>query len=493
MGTSIGFFAATFFLLRMGKEEILPLLLWVVFFFWQMIPILVEGYSPGLNFSEIARYPVSFRLYFLLNTAYGLLDPAAITGVLWLTAIWLAIVGTHPEWMLTAAGLFVIFAVFNVLCNRVIISIFERFQSTRKGRERVAAVMLLLMLVPQLFQFVVNGWIDWRRYRPPAWAGEAFSRLHQVSPPGQVFQALTATGVQSLGPFLVLLAWLLAFAWVLARRLRQVYLGEIHAESFTVKRELKVNPGWRLPGMDDTISAVFEKELRYLRQNSRLLVQLVYPVLLFGIIALGGPKRRGVHSAFPFAKGEALLAIFGVMMGLAVSNLSYNTFGMDREGFGRWLLSPLSLHKVLVAKNLAQGAVITVLYLALALLIMNATHVSWEMFLATTAGFLCVLIIQIAAGNVISVHWPKRIELTKMSSRTSSGAAGFMALGFTLPLIAIIGLVVFASSYWKLTWLPLAAGVLGLGLALALYWRLVKRAVSYASDHLEEIAKELGA
>jgi hypothetical protein len=493
LGTSVGFFAATFFLLRMGRTDILSLLLWAVFIVWQMIPIFVEGYSPGLNFSEIARYPVSFRLYFLLNAAYGLLDPAAVAGLLWLLGIWLGIVATHPEWAFAAAGAFLLFAAFNVLCNRVIISLFERFQSTRKGRERVAAVMLLLMLLPQLFQFFVNGWIDWRRYHPPEWTLNVFTRLHHISPPGQVAQVLTATGESKLVAVLLLLAWLFAFAWVLARRLKQVYQGEIHAETFRQKRELKVKPGWRLPGMDETISAVFEKELRYLRQNARLLVQLVYPVVLFGIIALGGPRKKALPPAFAFAKGEVLLSIFAVMMGLAVSNLSYNTFGMDREGFGRWLLAPLSLKKVIVAKNLAQGAVITVFYLALACLIMNFTHVPWEMFFAITAGFLCVLIVQIAAGNVISVRWPKRIELTKMSSRTVSGAAGFMSLAFTLPMLAIIGVVAFASTRWKLEWLPLAAGVLGLAIALALYSVLMESAVSYAGDHLEDIAKDLGA
>jgi hypothetical protein len=68
-----------------------------------------------------------------------------------------------------------------------------------------------------------------------------------------------------------------------------------------------------------------------------------------------------------------------------------------------------------------------------------------------------------------------------------------MSLAFTLPLIAIIGLVVLATSFWKITWLPLAAGVVGLGVALGMYSLLTQRAVTYAGDHLEDIAKELGA
>lgn len=489
LGVSVGFFFATLTLLDTGNLQILAILLWAVFLLWQLVPVLVEGYSPGLNFNEIARYPVSFRLYFLLNTAYGLFDPAAIAGLLWLLSIWLGIVAARPEWALPAAGLFLVFAVFNVLCNRLVITLFERFQSTRKGRERMAAVLLLLMLAPQLVQFAVNGWIDVRRYHAPPWIRDVLTRLHVASPPGLVSRTLTLPGMQKLPSAGLLLAYLLVIAWLLMRRLRAVYQGEIYAESIKVKRDLKVKPGWRLPGMDVKVSAIVEKELRYLRQNARLLVQLVYPVVVFGLVAMGGPGRK----IFSFANAGGLLGAFAGLMGLAVSNLSYNTFGMDREGFARWLLSPLSLEKVLIAKNLAQGSVLSAVYLAGAVMIMAAGHVSWNMFVAVTSGFFCVLIIQLGAGNIISVHWPKRIELTKISSRTASGAAGFMSLAFVLPLMAAISFVVFATLYWKLTWLPLVAGITGLALSLALYSLLLHRAVRYAGDHLEEIAGQLGA
>ncbi|MFI5106270.1 MAG: hypothetical protein ACHP79_15215, partial [Terriglobales bacterium] len=135
VGTSVGFFAATVALLPGGKFNVLAGLLWAVFLIWQLAPVLFEGYSPGLNFREVARYPVSMRLYFFLNAAYGIFDPAALTGLCWLFSIWLGIVYARPEWALPAALAFVVFAAFNVVCNRIVIGLFERFQSTRKGRE----------------------------------------------------------------------------------------------------------------------------------------------------------------------------------------------------------------------------------------------------------------------------------------------------------------------------------------------------------------------
>src|SRR5947209_16623681 len=98
LASSAGFFLGTFGLLRIGREDLLDLLLWAVFLVWQLAPVLFEGYSPGLNFREVARYPVSFRLYFFLSAIYGLADPAAIACLLWLLSMWLGLVWAHPEW-----------------------------------------------------------------------------------------------------------------------------------------------------------------------------------------------------------------------------------------------------------------------------------------------------------------------------------------------------------------------------------------------------------
>jgi len=114
----------------------------------------------------------------------------------------------------------------------------------------------------------------------------------------------------------------------------------------------------------------------------------------------------------------------------------------------------------------------------------------WQLFLAA---FFAVLVIQLGAGNLCSVYWPKRIELTRMNSRMASSAAGLASLLVVLPVGAISGAVGFAAWYWKLPWLPPVASLVGLALAFVLYPYLLNRAVNYSYDHLEEIAASLGA
>jgi hypothetical protein len=487
LGTSIGLCVGTAALLHAGKPQLLEFLLWAIFLFWQLVPLLFEGYSPGLNFREVARYPVSLRLYLLLNAAYGLFDPAAMAALLWLLSIWIGIVVGRPDWALPAAALFLLFAAFNVLCNRIIVGVFERFQSTRKGRERMVAVLLVLMLVPQMFNLIVNGWINVRRVHVPQWTHDVVTGVRHISPPGLVLESLDPGEVTGFVPLALLVSYFLLAAFLQFRQLRAVYLGEIYAESFKAQRELKVKPGWRLPGVDESVSAIVEKELRYIRQNPRLLVTLVYPVILFAFVLLGGPARR-----FSFGDGGNLLGVFAAFLAISVSNMSYNTFGMDREGFGRWLLSPLSLQKVMRAKNISQGVLMSAIYLLGGAAILAFGHVPLDRLAAVTAGFFSLLIIHLGAGNLFSVYWPKRIEFTQMNSRMASSAAGFASLLVLLPVVAVTGSVVFATWFWNLSWLPLAAGVAGLALSLKIYSSLSDRAATYAQDHLEEIAGTLG-
>jgi hypothetical protein len=239
--------------------------------------------------------------------------------------------------------------------------------------------------------------------------------------------------------------------------------------------------------MDESSSAILEKELRYLRQNSRLLVSLAYPLVLF-LFMLGGPGKRG----FPFAGGNNLLGFFAAVLAFSMTGLSYNIFGMDRDGFGRWLLSPLPLERVIRIKNLAHAALISAIYVAGTIAMAMMRPVPAETLVAVTAAFFCVLILQLAVGNVVSVYWPKRVEFTQVTSRSTSSAAGFASLVVIMPVMIIGSMVVLLTSYARMTWLPMAAGLTGLVISVMAYYWLTQWAVGHAEATLEQIAGALG-
>ncbi|HEY1940403.1 MAG TPA: hypothetical protein VGJ33_20925 [Candidatus Angelobacter sp.] len=483
------FFGGTYGLLRTGRPDLLDLLLLALFFIWQLAPILFEGYSPGLNFREVARYPISFRTYFLLNLAYGLSDPAALACLFWLFSIWLAVLMVRPDLALSAALAFLLFALFNLLCNRILVGLFERFQSTRKGRERMVLIMLVFLLLPQLLQITARSWASSHALNvPPAVVG-ALVWARTFLPSGLAAHIFLYTGAEQFQAIAGMILFAGVLLLLLYRQLSAVFQGEIYAETYKVHRELKVRLGLHLPGMDEVTSAIVEKELRYIRQNSRLLLQLIYPPIIFLLLAFYGPGRT-----MPFTRnpGGLLIGLASFLL-LSLSNIAYNIFGMDKEAFGRWLLSPLPLQKIFLAKNLTHGGILSFLYLVVALSLIAVTHVGLLQVATVTVGFFAMLVVQLAAGNLFSLYWPKRVDLTQMTSRMTSSSAGLASLLVVLPLAAIWGLIAFAAWAWQLAWLPLVFGLIILAGSFKLYSYLLDRASAYTFAHIEEITGNLGA
>jgi hypothetical protein len=489
MLTSLGFFAGTIGLLRIDKADLLDIFLWAIFLVWQLAPILFEGYSPGLSFREVARYPISFRLYVFLSIIYGISDPAAVTALLWLFSMWLGVVFARPEWALTAALPLLLFAAFNLLLNRVLIGLFERFQSTRKGRERMVFLLFMFIILINVLQLSASNWRRTPGSKLPPWVVHVVATVREVSPPGVALRGFRDHGLPELYGFAVLVSYGGLAYLLLRRQLRSLYQGEIYAEAYTVRRELKVRKGWSFPLVDEVTSAIMEKELRYIRQSARMLLQLIYPPVIFLVIAFNGPGWKMLFVGRP----QALLPGVAGFMLLSVPNLAYNIFGMDKEGFGRWLLAPLPLRKVLLAKNLTHGGILCSIYLVMAVIVIAITHVGLPLVLTVTVVFLTVLVVQLSAGNLISVYWPRRIELTQMSSKLSSNAAGLVSMLVFLPLGAVIGGVTLAARYWQLPWLPLLCAVVALAASLKLHSFLLDRAVRHTWEHIEEITGNLGA
>src|SRR5258708_22746681 len=117
LALAAGVFTATLTALRNSQSWILGLLLWAIFLVWQFATMLIEGYSPGINFREIARYPVSFGGYFVLYCVYGLTDPAAAPVPLWLLCMSIAVLVQTPPRARGAAPVLGGLAVFHIFCN----------------------------------------------------------------------------------------------------------------------------------------------------------------------------------------------------------------------------------------------------------------------------------------------------------------------------------------------------------------------------------------
>jgi len=149
------------------------------------------------------------------------------------------------------------------------------------------------------------------------------------------------------------------------------------------------------------------------------------------------------------------------------------------------------MQKVLLAKNIAHAAPFLAMYTLICGLLLAVARVSPLQAATVTVSFLTVILVQVGAGNLFSVYWPKNIDLTRMSSRTVSAAAGYAALLIIAPVGILGGLIAMTAIYLSLPWLPLVAATVIFCVVFRLYFVALDRAALYIDHHLEEIEQVL--
>ena len=211
-------------------------------------------------------------------------------------------------------------------------------------------------------------------------------------------------------PFLLLVSYGVAFLWLLNFRLRAEYRGENLSESAGRKAVSgglpALRPGWNLPGLPGPVAAVFEKELRYLSRSGPMLFTLIVPLFMLAVFRSSG-KNEGLFAHAP----ELTFPLGAAYSLLLLTNLSYNNFGADGSGTQFFFASPVRFRQIMMGKNLAHAAVfaleVVLVWLGTCLLYRPP---SLGVTLATLAGILFVVPIDLAAGNLFSIYSPSRIE-----------------------------------------------------------------------------------
>ena len=105
------------------KPDGLALLLWPVFLFWQLFPVMATALSESIDASNLLRFPLSYRAYVAVRLAYGALDPATLLGSLWLIGIALGIGWAQPSLLPWAVLVLATFGVVNMLLTQMIFAL----------------------------------------------------------------------------------------------------------------------------------------------------------------------------------------------------------------------------------------------------------------------------------------------------------------------------------------------------------------------------------
>ncbi len=477
---------------------------------WQFVA--VNGLSMAASLSQfdpasLLRFPLRFGRYFVLRVMIGFLTPSTIVGCLALLAAAVGIGIAEPALAAPALLALAIYAWTNIFFTRMIGAWMERWLANRRFREVFG---ILMALVAVAFQFlnlrapshppgaanswlvrfvrVSHGYLDWL---PPGFASDTI--LKGVHP----FAAIV--------PFAALLASTALFAAVFAIRLHKQFLGEYLSEGASrlapanapsrvkaaapqPKIAVSAPPPLAPPVLPPVVAACLRKEWLILRSNSAQLMGMFYPLAILVVL------NRGIFSQHPRYLLPGALAY--VLAGLLAT--LYNIFGADGLGVQLYLLAPVRLRDVIVAKNLLSLSLIAIeaslAWIVVAMLahapIPESTEVStllWAIF---------VVAANLTLGTFRSIQAPRKFVPGKLpqrrgvpGNRTSGLLVLLVLFGSLLLQVPVALLSRHFADPWLGAWIFAPFAILAV-LAYALLLRNADRLILARRDLLaEELCK----
>lgn len=506
MGLSLGVGLGVGAYSMVSKESVqfLPALFWTVFLVWQVLPIALASFQEQFDLSGLLRFPVSFGSFYLLNIVFGLVDVPALLGGICCLGILVGVTVARPERFVWTAAVLVVYALFNIMLARAVLAWIDRWLAKRRTREIVSAIFLLLMLSLQLLNPALHeekrhqreaGQAANRSARRnafeglPSWAKPAFAIVPWL-PPGVaasgIAQASTQRKQVGIEAFGVLGLYILAAGSVLAIRLRAEYRGEKLSETPAARKRNANDSKWLIDG-PGPVAAVVEKELRIIPRSMPLLFAIGAPLLTVLIISTvfrntaTGP--RPFELAFPLCVCYALLGF---------TQMIFNNLGAEGTGIQMLFLSPTPIRKVLLAKNLMHGALfLIVAVVAGVFAALRLGEPNLELLATTAAWVLFALPANLAAGNVLSLTMPYRVNLGRISRQRGSQASALVSM-LVQVLVMGCGIAVFELCiYFRERWLaPLCLLVLA-GCAFAVWMRVLAKADALANRNRDNLIATL--
>jgi hypothetical protein len=203
----------------------------------------------------------------------------------------------------------------------------------------------------------------------------------------------------------------------------------------------------KIPGLTPAASAVALAHLRLALRTPRgrsILVAPLFMVLLFGFMI----RRRG---ELPFAgmtidTGLSLATFAGFISILSILPLAMNQFAIDKAGFTRQMLLPLSIGELLAGKavgNAVVAAIPAVCCVVLcALLFPGGNPALWiGLFIGLAATY--ILVAPIAAA--LSAVFPRTVDLSSIGNGSNAhqaagllGLLSFVVCGIPSALLALV-------------------------------------------------------
>jgi ABC-2 type transport system permease protein len=471
LSLGVGACALTYSIVLREGWQYLAVEFWALCFVWQAMSVALASFQEQYDITSLLRFPVGFGSFVLLHLIFGLIDISTIIGTLCslgiLVGFTLARSELFPWAVLTLAG----FVAFNILLVRAILAWIDRWLAKRRSREIVSAIFLLLLLSLQLLNPALrNDFNDEELPHPRHHAlhhhaesqveHQAHPLLRTVDaaqtwlPPGLAASAMQHANEHAPVPALASVGMLGVFTLfaggLLTLRLRSEYRGENLGEARNRKKIETRDSGWLVS--NGPIGAVIEKELRTLLRSVPQLYALGVPMLM--VFLIGNVFRSGSsgapHKTFALQLAFPICVAYGL---LGFIQLIYNNLGAEGPGIQLLLLSPTPMRTILLGKNLFHATLFGFVALISMFLASLRLGLPSPTVAATTIGWLAfALPANLAAGNILSLTMPYRVNLGRLGRQSGSQANALLSM------------------FIQTAWLGIGAGIISLTALLGALW-----------------------
>jgi ABC-2 type transport system permease protein len=474
--------ATMYSLLSANEWSLVSVEFWVLCVVWQAISIALASFQEQFDLTGLLRFPVNFGSFVLLHLIFGLIDIPSIIGGLCSLGVLIGAAIARPDltgWAALAIGLFV---AFNMLLARAILAWLDRWLAKRRSREIVTGLFLMGVLGLQLLNPAFHGQDGEDRTqdaegrlarhegRPLI---DPLSIVQGWLPPGAAANALRHAEVQDAS---AALGWLgliglygMGASGLLALRLRAEYRGESLDEAPSRRQAAaRESAGLSYGG---PIAAVIEKELRTLTRSMPQLYALGVPMLMVFIIG-NVFHTTAVNTRHPFQLAFPACVAYGL---LGFIQLIYNNLGAEGSGIQLLLLSPTRMRTILLAKNLCHGGLFVLVATASAVLASLRLGRPGTIVAATTVAWLAfALPANLAAGNIMSLTMPYRVNLGRLGKQAGSQANAMLSMLIQATLLGVgAGVISLCTMLGKAWYAAIALAVLAVCSALG--WLVVLR------------------
>jgi ABC-2 type transport system permease protein len=495
LGAFGGCIGMSWFFVSNGTPELLAVPLWAVFLFWQFFPVMATAFTNNPDSSELLRFPLTYRAYFLVRLAYGYCDPASALGSVGLLGVLIGVSFARPMLFPWTLLVLLSFALFNLVLMQMIFAWIERWLAQRRTREIFGVLFILFMLSFQLIGPIVEH-LSKSPHPELSRDLQVAARVQGVLPPGLAGNAMVQVSrghlLAGAAYLLMLLAVTLVLGLLLHVRIRAQYQGENLSETAARPRENQkqpVRPGWHLPGFSQSVAAVFEKEMRYLGRSGPMLLTLIMPIFMLLIVRFGA--MNALHHSSSFMPDMAFPGAAAYSL-LVLTNLVYNSFGGDGGGMQFFYASPIHFRHIILGKNLTHTGVLlfnaAFAWIAVTYLY-GAPHLA--VTLATLAGLLFAAPLNFAAGNLLSLYSPKKRDFSTFGRQNVSQTTVLASFGMQIVIVGLGAVVFIIGRLYQNLWIAALLFLILAALSIPLYVVILGRLDNIAIERRETLLAEL--